>query len=81
MQLNVKALGLTSGIIGALGLFTLTWWVIVLEGPSSGPNLISKVYLGYSFTPVGSIIGLAWAFVDGLICGLVFAWLYNKISS
>ncbi len=54
----------------------------------SGPSLIhdevtfiGRVYLGYSISPVGSIIGLAWASVDGTIAGLIFAWLYNFIAA
>jgi hypothetical protein len=29
---------------------------------------------------VGSLIGLVWGFVDGLVCGFVFSWLYNKLA-
>jgi hypothetical protein len=28
-----------------------------------------------------SFIGFIWAFVDGLIGGAIFAWLYNLIST
>ncbi|MHC4910793.1 MAG: hypothetical protein ACYTF9_13870 [Planctomycetota bacterium] len=31
-------------------------------------------------SPAGSLIGLAWAFVDGIVGGLVFAWLYNILA-
>ncbi len=32
-------------------------------------------------TPQGSAIGLAWGFVDALIAGAIFAWLYNLIAA
>lgn len=34
-----------------------------------------------SISPMGSIIGLIWAFVDGLVAGAIFAWLYNLVAA
>ena len=81
MKLNVKAFALTAGLIWGLGLFFITWWIIAFEGSTGETTLIGRVYLGYCLSPVGSVIGLAWAFVDGLIGGAIFAWLYNIISA
>jgi hypothetical protein len=81
MKLNIKAMTLTCAIVFGLGLFLLTWWVILLDGPSSTPNLISKVYRGYSFTPLGSIIGFAWGLFDGAVGGACIAWIYNSFIS
>ncbi len=81
MKLNVRAFAITFGIIWGVGLFLITWWIILFSGITNEPTLISRVYLGYSISPLGSIIGLAWAFVDGLIGGAIFAWLYNRIAS
>jgi membrane associated rhomboid family serine protease len=30
---------------------------------------------------VGSLIGLAWGLLDGLIGGAIFAWLYNRLAA
>ena len=79
MKLNIKAFALTCGIIWGLGLFLLTWWIIAFDG-SGGSTIIARLYRGYTITPIGSVIGLIWAFFDGLIGGAIFAWLYNKIS-
>lgn len=79
MKLNVKAMTLTFAIIGGIGLFILTWWIILFDGYSQQPNLLSMVYRGYTFTPVGSIIGLFWGMVDGAIGGACIAWLYNML--
>ena len=81
MKLNVKAFALTCGIILGAGLFFITWWIIITSGASGEPTIIGSVYLGYNISPSGSLIGLAWATVDGLIGGAIFAWLYNKIAS
>jgi hypothetical protein len=80
MKLNVKAFALTSGILWALGLFFLTWWIIAFDGTAAGPTLIGRLYRGYSISPLGSVIGLIYAFFDGLVGGAIFAWLYNRLS-
>jgi len=80
MKLNVRALALTSGILWGLGLFVGTWWIILIDGSTNTPTFLSMLYRGYSITPLGSVFGLIWAFFDGLICGAIFAWLYNLLA-
>lgn len=79
MKLNVKAFGLACGLIWGIGLFVLTWWIIAFEGPTGEITFIGRVYRGYSITASGSLLGLAWGFADGLIGGVIFAWLYNLL--
>lgn len=81
MKLNVKAFALTCGLVWSLGLFIFTWWLIVLDGATGEMTLIGRLYRGYSISPTGSIIGLIWAFIDGLITGAIFAWFYNLITA
>jgi hypothetical protein len=80
MKLNVKAFALACGIIWGVGLFALTWWIIAFEGATGQTTLIGQLYRGYRITPVGSVIGLIWAFFDGLVGGAIFAWLYNRLA-
>ena len=77
MKLNVKAFALTCGSIWGLAIFMLTWWIIAFEGSTGDITLIGRIYRGYSISPAGSLIGLVWAFVDGLLFGAIFASLYN----
>jgi len=81
MKLNVKAFALTAALIWGIGLFLITWWVIILEGASGTKTVLSVVYRGYCISPAGSLVGLAWGLVDGLIAGAIFAWLYNFLVS
>jgi hypothetical protein len=81
MRFNIKAFALTCGIIWGLGLFLLTWWIIAFEGATGDVTLIGRVYRGYTISPIGSFIGFIWAFIDGLIAGALFAWLYNFIAA
>ena len=80
MKLNVKALALACGILWGSVVFLVTWWVIILDGASGDPTSLGQVYRGYNISPVGSIIGLGWGLVDGLIVGAVLAWLYNRFA-
>lgn len=81
MKLSIRAFALSCGIIWGIGVFVLTWWVILLDGPNGNAGFLSQIYRGYSYTPVGSLIGFAWALVDGLLGGAVFAWLYNRLAA
>jgi hypothetical protein len=80
MKLNTKAFALTSALFWGLGLFFLTWWIIIFEGATGNTTFTGHIYRGYSISPVGSIFGLIWGFFDALIGGAIFAWLYNLIA-
>ena len=81
MKLSVKGLALASGILWGvamlgMGLANLVWG-------SYGQQflqLMASVYPGYHATrSIGEVIvGALYGFVDGLIGGAVFAWLYNQ---
>ena len=78
--MSVRSFGLTTAIFGSVTMFFLAWWLI-LTGNAEGPEtLLERIYIGYSFTPMGSLIGAVWGFVDFGVAGLVFAWLYNFIK-
>jgi hypothetical protein len=79
MRINVKAFALTCGIVWGFGLFALTWWVIAFDGITHETTLIGQLYRGYNISPLGSLVGLVWAFFDALIGGAIGAWLYNFI--
>ncbi len=78
--MSVRSVALTMAIFGAGTMFMLAWWLILI-GNAEGPvTLFERIYIGYSFTPMGSVIGAAWGFVDWGIAGAIFAWLYNLIN-
>ncbi len=80
MKLNVKAFALTCAILWSVALFGITWWIIALDGITNEITIIGRLYRGYNISPLGSVIGLGWGLVDGLIGGAIFAWLYNLIT-
>ena len=77
MKLSKKAFGLTAGILWGVAIFLLTNFLL-LKG-SGGAFIIGlrNIYLGYSFSFLGSVIGLIWGFVYGFISGWLFAFLHN----
>ena len=79
-KISVINLALTTAIFGALAMFLLTWWLILI-GNSEGPiTLLERIYIGFNFTPKGSLMGAIWGFVDWGIAGAIFACLYNYIN-
>ena len=80
MRLDVKALALTSGILWGAAVFLATLWLIVFGFHGELMRHLDHFYFGYDVSVPGAFIGLAWGFVDGLVCGAVFAWLYNRLA-
>ncbi len=78
MKLQVMPFALAGGIVWALGLFMLTWMNILGYGESL--TVIKSYYIGYSVTPLGSVIGAAWAFFDAGIGCAAFALIYNLFA-
>lgn len=81
MRLNVKALALACGLLWGLGIFALTWWVMLFDGPTGEQTIVGQIYRGFTVSPGGSFLGLIWGFFDGLVGGALLGWLYNAISS
>ena len=81
MKLNVKAFALTCAFMWGFGLFFLTWWIMAFEGATDAPTLIGHLYRGYTISPIGSVIGLAWGFADALVGGAIFALIYNLLAA
>lgn len=80
MKLKPVALGLTLGIIWGAALFLMTWVSYWTGYGGLFMDLVVSIYPGYAVSPLGSIIGLFYGFVDAFVGGLVVAWLYNRLA-
>ena len=80
MRLNTKAFALTCGIVWGATIFLVTMWLLAFGFQGQLISSLDHFYFGYSFSPVGAVIGAVWGFIDGAIGGFVFGWLYNKLS-
>jgi hypothetical protein len=81
MKLNVKAFALAGGIIWGASILILTWFEIWGYGDMIAAGIVRNYYIGYSLTPLGSLIGAVYGFFDAGIGCAVFALLYNKLLS
>ena len=78
MSLGVVSLGLALGVTSAIFVFVLGVVAAFLGWGVQLAAALSSLYIGYGPTFVGAIAGAVWAFVDGLIAGVLIAWFYNR---
>jgi hypothetical protein len=80
-RLNATILGIVLGLVFGLGLLIATLWLVVKGGPVVGPNLalLGEFFIGYSVTPLGSLVGFFYGFLTGFIIGFSIAAIYNWI--
>lgn len=80
MKLNVKAFALAGGILWGASMFILTWLEIAGYGNITAASVVKSYYIGYSVSPVGSIIGAVYGFCDAGIGCALFGLIYNKLT-
>jgi hypothetical protein len=78
LTLGVISFGLAVGLTSAIGVFVLGIMAAAFGWGVPLAAMLSSVYIGFGPTFVGSIAGAVWAFVDGLVAGVLIAWLYNR---
>lgn len=76
-KLDVLALGFAFGILWGVGMLLMGWMAYGFGWGAQLVEAFGSLYIGYAPTFWGSVIGGLWAFLDGFVGGLVFAWLYN----
>lgn len=79
-KLDVNAFGLACGLTWGGAMFLLGVIDIFTVWGDAFGVVMSSFYVGYTPTPIGSLIGGAWGFCDAGIGGAVVAWLYNKLT-
>lgn len=77
---NIKAFALTCGILWAALLLLMALLTMKTGMGLSFVNLWSEIYLGYGPSLLGAVMGMVWGLLDGLVCGAIFAWLYNVLA-
>jgi hypothetical protein len=85
MKLSVRGLMLATGFGWALAIAVVGVLNILFPGYAVDYlKIVSSLYPWYKATQPGTtsdlIIGVVAAFIDGLICGLIFALLYNLFT-
>ena len=70
------ALGIAIGVLWAIYVFCVGITAMFDWGGGIVAGL-GTLYIGYGPSVFGAIIGAIWAFVDGLIAGVIVALIYN----
>ncbi len=76
--LGVVSFGLAVGTTSAIFVFVLGVMAAFFGWGLPVAAALSTLFIGFGPTFVGSIAGAVWAFVSGLIAGLLVAWFYNR---
>lgn len=75
-KLNPVRVGLAGGILW--GLLSFAMAVTAMYGwGASLVNLFSPLYIGYSASWTGAVIGFVWGFADCFVLGAVFSLIFN----
>lgn len=79
MRFCIRTMALTVGILWAVIFFLMALFNQWNGYGTEFLALMDSLYPGYAPAGFGSVIvGTLYALVDGLICGAVFAWVYNR---
>ena len=80
-KIQVGVLAVVCGLMGGLGLFIMTVWLLLQGGPQVGSHLqlLSNYFIGYSVTWSGSFVGLFYGAMTGGLLGWANGIIYNKI--
>jgi len=77
--MKLKAFAAATGILWGFLLFVYTL-LEVSRGLGKTLSALSALYIGYSVTYLGSLVGLVYGLVSGVLIGAAFCWLYNRFA-
>ena len=80
-RIQTGVLTIVFAALGGLGLFLMTAWLVVKDGPNVGAHLrlLGNYFPGYSVTWLGSIVGFFYGAVVGGIIGWSVGTIYNRV--
>lgn len=77
--MKVRAFAIAAGAVWGFLVFAFTL-IEAARGEGHTLTLLDVVYLGYSVSYVGSLVGLVYGFINGALIGAAFSWLYNRFA-
>lgn len=80
-RIQAGVLAVVCAMLGGIGLFAVTAWLLLKGGPRVGEHLqlLGYYFIGYSVTWTGSLVGLCYGALTGGIVGWTIATVYNQI--
>lgn len=80
-KLDVRAMTIAFGVTWGAGVLLLGLLAWLLGWGVPMVTVLGSLYLGFTTTLAGTVIGTIWALVDGAIAGAILAWIYNMAVS
>jgi hypothetical protein len=81
-RMRASVMAVVFGILGGVGLFVATAWLVLRGGDNVGVHLslLNNYFPGYRVTWPGAFLGLFYGALSGAVLGWALAWLYNTIA-
>lgn len=80
MELRLRAFGLSLGMVLGLAMLLMTWFFVSQGLSDEYFSKLQVLFIGYSISWTGGIVGFIWGFILGFVGGVLIAWLYNNFS-
>ncbi len=80
-RIKAAALAVVCAVIGGVGLFAMTAWLVIKDGQQAGQHLqlLSNYFVGYSVTWPGAFVGLVYGAMTGGGVGWAIGRIYNRV--
>lgn len=81
-RLRAGIMALVFGMVGGVGLFLATAWLLLRGGATVGPtlSLLGNYFPGYSVTWPGAGLGFVYGALVGAAVGWSMARIYNFVA-
>jgi len=82
IRIQAGVLAVVCALIGGIGLFGMTVWLLIKGGESVGMHLqlLSNYFIGYRVTWTGSLIGFLYGALFGGLIGWIIGKVYNTVA-
>jgi len=82
-RIHNGVLALTCAVMGGVGLFVMTVWLLIKDGDQTGLHLqlLRHYFIGYSVTWLGSVVGFFYGALGGGLVGWSIGKIYNGVVS
>jgi len=80
-RVQADVLALVFSVVGGVGLWAMTVWLVLKGGPHTGEHLqlLSNYFVGYSVTWTGSLVGFLYGALTGGVVGWTIGRIYNGV--
>ena len=82
IRIQAGVLAVVCAMIGGIGLFGMTAWLLIKGGESVGMHLqlLGNYFIGYRVTWTGSLIGFLYGALFGGLIGWIIGKVYNTVA-